>query len=505
MNPIFPAFTLLVVSILSARFVIFANLSLNFNDLLSFAVLILSWSISISLTQKYKQNLSEKKLTYVLAPYIKSGVLMITMPWLLALFIKENPQIGHISLAAAIIFTLAELVILFLYLAFRVNRQAHNSSKTIIENRIKNEQSDLELAPREHIAKPIDLHSFFNQTEMQNIKQIKNLILSNVEPGTKAQGRGTFVSSSNDLVLKSNEKSLSMLVCNFRLNDIRCLNRFLLSCYNKLLTGGWLVGKYIPLGKVKEKLQAKLSRFLYSIFSPFHFLFYRVFPKIPKFNRIYFLLTGGKNRVLSGTEVMGRLHFCGFDVLDELNLDKENYFIARKIKTTSQEKNPSYYPIIKLDRVGYKGKIVKTYKIRTMYPFSEFLQKKIFEEKQITSSGKFKEDYRITGWGRILRKFWLDELPQFINWLRGDLKLVGIRAMSQHYFSLYPKEYQDLFIQVKPGLIPPLFDESTKDFSEIVKIESSYLKKYLDHSVKTDFSYFLKTMSQIFIKKTRGS
>ena len=121
----------------------------------------------------------------------------------------------------------------------------------------------------------------------------------------------------------------------------------------------------------------------------------------------------------------------------------------------------------------------------------------------MASSGKINKDYRISNWGSFCRKYWLDELPQVIDWLRGDIKLVGIRALSQHYYSLYPKEYQDLFIQVKPGLLPPLFDENTADFDEIVRVESTYLKKYLKNPFKTDVEYFFKTMNHI-LKGTRS-
>jgi lipopolysaccharide/colanic/teichoic acid biosynthesis glycosyltransferase len=58
--------------------------------------------------------------------------------------------------------------------------------------------------------------------------------------------------------------------------------------------------------------------------------------------------------------------------------------------------------------------------------------------------GKFKDDFRITTWGRVLRKLWIDELPQFINFFKGELSLVGVRALSDHYFQLYPKDVQEL-------------------------------------------------------------
>ena len=63
-------------------------------------------------------------------------------------------------------------------------------------------------------------------------------------------------------------------------------------------------------------------------------------------------------------------------------------------------------------------------------------------------------DLFITRVGRFLRKTWLDELPMLINWMKGDLKLVGVRPLSSHYFSLYSEELRALRIRTKPGLIP---------------------------------------------------
>ncbi len=132
-----------------------------------------------------------------------------------------------------------------------------------------------------------------------------------------------------------------------------------------------------------------------------------------------------------------------------------------------------------------------------MHPYSEFLQKKIFESNNLNSIGKFGEDFRITKLGKYYRKYWLDELPQIYDWLRGEIKLVGIRALSQHFFSLYPREFQNLFVQVKPGIISPIFDENTDGFEDIVRIEKRYLELYLKNPIKTDIKYFFITLKQI--------
>src|SRR5690625_5422146 len=81
-----------------------------------------------------------------------------------------------------------------------------------------------------------------------------------------------------------------------------------------------------------------------------------------------------------------------------------------------------------------------------------------------------------------MRKYWVDELPMFINYFRRDLKLVGVRPLSTHYFELYPRELQDLRIQVKPGLVPPYYADLPSGLEEIQESEKRYLEAYLERS-----------------------
>ena len=116
------------------------------------------------------------------------------------------------------------------------------------------------------------------------------------------------------------------------------------------------------------------------------------------------------------------------------------YFICSKKKTISSEKFPSYGPIVKVKkRVGYRGVPLYIYKLRTMYPYSEFIQGDLYEKNYLDLSGKIKNDYRITSWGKVFRKYFIDEIPQIYNWLKGDLNLVGVRAISNQYFNLYQR------------------------------------------------------------------
>ena len=275
------------------------------------------------------------------------------------------------------------------------------------------------------------------------------------------------------------------------------LNSTIADVYKSVIPGGMALFIF-------EELKAFENKFIYGrkfgrlCNKYFYYLYYRLLPKIPYINKLYHILSHGKNKVLSRAEAVGRLYYAGFSAVSENTFNGLAYVLARKDKAPSPNPKPSFYPVITLNRVGLYGEIIKIHKIRSMYPYSEFLQKKVFEENNLTATGKFGDDFRITKPGRVFRKYWIDELPQVIDWLRGDIKLVGIRAMSQHYFSLYPPDYQQLYLQVKPGILSPIFDEKTNGFEDIVRIEMEYLKKYIQHPVLTDFLYFYMIVKDIF-------
>jgi lipopolysaccharide/colanic/teichoic acid biosynthesis glycosyltransferase len=182
----------------------------------------------------------------------------------------------------------------------------------------------------------------------------------------------------------------------------------------------------------------------------------------------------------------------------------DSCLIAQRVASPVRNKRPSYYPIVALEKVGLDGGIVRTHKIRTMFPYSEFLQKRIFEDNGLAPTGKFANDFRLTEYGRFLRKYWLDEIPQIFDWLRGDVKLVGMRATSRHYLSLYPRELYDLYVQIKPGLIPPIFDESTDGLEAIAGVEMEYLRCYREQPLRTDIRYLVQTVTDIVFRGVRS-
>ena len=99
---------------------------------------------------------------------------------------------------------------------------------------------------------------------------------------------------------------------------------------------------------------------------------------------------------------------------------------------------------------------------------------------------------------------WIDELPMLYNWLRGDLKIVGVRPLSGHFLSLYDEETRQLRLRTKPGLIPPFYVDLPETFDEICESEKRYLRAFLEKPVRTDIYYGVVALWNIFVKRARS-
>ncbi|MDB4534745.1 sugar transferase, partial [Vicingaceae bacterium] len=155
--------------------------------------------------------------------------------------------------------------------------------------------------------------------------------------------------------------------------------------------------------------------------------------------------------------------------------------------------------------VGKSGKLIKVYKIRTMHPYAEYLQNYIYKINHLQDGGKFKNDFRITSWGKFLRRFWIDEIPMLINLIKGELKFVGVRPLSVQYLSLYTNELIEKRKEIKPGLVPPYYADMPKSLEQIMASEMRYINAYKLHPFFTDIKYFFKASSNIIINKARSN
>ena len=287
------------------------------------------------------------------------------------------------------------------------------------------------------------------------------------------------------------------------LNAIRYLNRYMRKANAKLKQGGYFVCAFDTAQKHRAQIYDKYPNAIARIVYFFDFIWHRVFPKMMLTRRFYYWCTKRIRKVFPRPEVLGRLYYCGFEVAGEQYIHDRYCVIAVKKRAPYTEQH-NYGLFIKLKRVGKDGKLFNVYKFRTMYAYAEFLQTYVYENNHLDESGKFKDDYRVTEWGRLLRKLWLDELPMLVNILQGKMKLVGVRPLSQQYFNLYSKEIQELRIKTKPGLLPPFYVDMPETLDEIQESERKYLEAYFEHPFRTDWKYFWKIMGNIVFKGKRS-
>lgn len=166
--------------------------------------------------------------------------------------------------------------------------------------------------------------------------------------------------------------------------------------------------------------------------------------------------------------------------------------IALAIKLES--KGPVFF---KHTRIGKDGKIIKIYKFRSMVENAEDLIKKFTPEqmKEYKENYKLTDDPRITKVGKILRKTSLDELPQLINIIKGELSIIGPRPVVQKELEKYGPNAQK-FLSVTPGLTGywAANGRSCTSYEERMEMELFYVDNL---SFKLDLKIFFKTIEAV--------
>jgi exopolysaccharide biosynthesis polyprenyl glycosylphosphotransferase len=153
-------------------------------------------------------------------------------------------------------------------------------------------------------------------------------------------------------------------------------------------------------------------------------------------------------------------------------------------------------------RAGRNGRVFKLYKFRTMVREARTLQAGLEKANEMKGPAfKIKHDPRITRFGRFLRRSSLDELPQFWNVLRGDLALVGPRAMAQYEARKVPAWALRRF-SVKPGItcLREVSGRSQLSFEEWMRSDLDYLDRW---SLGLDMQILLKTLPAVL--SSRGA
>lgn len=162
------------------------------------------------------------------------------------------------------------------------------------------------------------------------------------------------------------------------------------------------------------------------------------------------------------------------------------------------------------ERVGQNGKLFKMYKFRSMYMDAEERKAELMKENKMSSNLMFKMDFdpriignkilpdgtKKTGIGQFIRSTSLDEFPQFLNVLLGQMSLVGFRPALKSEYEEYDFHHRAR-IAMKPG-ITGMWQVSGRsditDFEEVVKLDTEYIRNW---SMGLDFKILFKTVATV--------
>ena len=154
-------------------------------------------------------------------------------------------------------------------------------------------------------------------------------------------------------------------------------------------------------------------------------------------------------------------------------------------------------------RIGKDGKKFKLYKFRSMVPNADDVLIELLKDEKIAveynANKKLKNDPRITKVGKILRKSSLDELPQFINILKGDMSLIGPRPLLDEEAAQYKKNRAKL-VSIRPGLTGywACNGRSNCTPEERTKLELYYVDNC---SMKLDIKIFFMTIVKVLSRE----
>lgn len=152
-------------------------------------------------------------------------------------------------------------------------------------------------------------------------------------------------------------------------------------------------------------------------------------------------------------------------------------------------------------RIGKNGRRFRMYKFRSMYMDAEERKKELMEKNKMSGlMFKMDDDPRITPIGKFMRKTSIDEFPQFINILKGDMSLVGTRPPTEDEYNQYELHHKSR-LAIKPGLTG-MWQVSGRsditDFEEVVRLDNEYIRKF---SISLDIKILFKTVGTVLFRK----
>jgi Undecaprenyl-phosphate galactose phosphotransferase WbaP len=242
-------------------------------------------------------------------------------------------------------------------------------------------------------------------------------------------------------------------------------------------------------------LNRSASAFRYNVLVPEFFGVTNIWATIRDFDGILGFATSHKLK-MGWNMVLKRCMDLAIVILGGIVISPALILIALLVKLTSS--GPVLYGQM---RIGTNSSRFKAYKFRSMVVDADERLKKLLESnpearKEWESNHKLKNDPRITGIGKFLRKTSLDEFPQLINILKGEMSLVGPRPIVDDEIKKYGEDFSRIF-SVKPGLsgLWQVSGRSDTDYASRVAFDTYYLQNW---SVWLDLWVLYKTVGVVF-------
>lgn len=473
---------------------------------LFFAALALIWIVVSLLNGKMHRG---KIVNYSSVFYrvISSNLIALSITALLMYSFREYYYSRTIVLGTATCATALELITGILYISYK--RASVQDLDDYQKYKLYRKKSERELVreangknnKKDH-ATPVNPR-ILDAIEKESGREIAEAISKMISP--KMADLTAVLSTTTVFNINSLPEEKYEYIINLRkINDIQRIDDFLEAVNSKLLQNGYLFCCVETKDQRKKRLLRKYPVGLNYIYYVMDFFVKRILPKLKITVGLYKLLTRGSNTVISRAEALGRISRAGFRIRQESFIGNLLYIEASRSSDPVPIEGYPYGPLIALKRIGKNRELIKVYKLRTMHPYSEFIQDYVYDLHELKNGGKFKDDFRITSWGAICRRIWLDEFPMIINLFKRNMKLVGVRPLSKHYFDLYNKQLQERRVKYKPGLIPPFYVDLPEDINSIQESEMKYLDSYDRNPVLTDFKYFSKSVWNIMFNYVRS-
>jgi Undecaprenyl-phosphate galactose phosphotransferase WbaP len=246
--------------------------------------------------------------------------------------------------------------------------------------------------------------------------------------------------------------------------------------------------------ELKRLLNYSVAAFRYNVLIPSFFSVTNIWMAIRDFDGILGFVTSHKLKMFWNLGIKRFMDLAivitgGIVILPLL------LFIALLVKLSSP--GPVLYGH---RRLGINGRHFAAYKFRSMVSDSEERLRKLLDSdpeirKEWAANHKLKDDPRITGIGKILRRTSFDEFPQLINILKGEMSLVGPRPVVDEEVEKYGEDFNRIF-SVRPGLtgLWQVSGRSDTDYAERVSFDTYYLQSW---SVWLDIWVLLKTVNVV--------